>query len=53
MRSNNRIAANCEPYNRKDVLDAKELASVPLREKKQEKLKSNQYNNKTASKLKG
>ena len=29
----------CEPYNRRDVLDAKELGSVSLREKKQEKLK--------------
>ena len=34
MRSN-----RCEPYNRRDVLDAKELVSVSLREKKQEKLK--------------
>ena len=33
------------------MLGAKGLVSVPLREKKQEKLKSNQYNNKTASKL--
>ena len=29
----------CEPYKRRDVLDAKELVSVSLREKKQEKLK--------------
>jgi len=29
----------CEPYNRRDVLDAKRLASVTQREKKQEKLK--------------
>jgi hypothetical protein len=39
--------------NRRDVLDAKELASMSLREKKQEKLKWHQYNNKTASKPKG
>ena len=30
---------SCEPYNRRDVLDAKELVSVSLHEKKQEKLK--------------
>jgi len=39
LRSNNRIAANCEPYNRRDVVDAKRLASVTQREKRQEKLK--------------
>jgi len=32
-------SASYEPYNRRDVLDAKELVSVSLREKKQEKLK--------------
>ena len=30
---------SCELYNRRDVLDAKELVSVSLREKKLEKLK--------------
>jgi len=34
LRSNNRIAEHCEPYNRRDVLDAKRLASVTQREKK-------------------
>ena len=38
MRSN-RIAANYELYNKRDGLDAKELVSVSLREKQQEKLK--------------
>ena len=32
-------SVSCEQYNRRELLDAKELVPVSLREKKQEKLK--------------